>query len=100
MSLAEVAIKLDEKDYVLKCNLDAAKRVNAIAGGMMPAIGRLGALDFDAYVHVVAAGLDKKPAEIEVIVYRNGILELTKPLITFVEYLTNGGRVVEVKDEA
>jgi hypothetical protein len=94
MTLAEVAITLDGKDVSLKCGSEAAKIVNAIAGGMLPAIGRLGALDFDAYVQIVAAGLNKKPRDVEAAVYKTGIVELTKPLITFVEHLTNGGKPV------
>lgn len=76
----------------LKCSLAAAKHVNALAGGYNGVIGRLGMLDHDTYVGVVAAGLGKKPSEIEGKVYAAGLVNLTAPLVTFVTYLGNGGK--------
>jgi hypothetical protein len=92
MAVGEVEITLDGKPATLKSTLAAAKRVNGIAGGYMAVLGRLGTMDHDAYVHVVAAGLDKKPSEVEDDVFRTGLLNLTEPLSTFVEYLVNGGK--------
>jgi hypothetical protein len=92
-SIGEVAITLDDKEVVLKCSLAAAKRVNA-GGGYFHVMARLGAMDHDFYVMVVAAGLDKKPNDVEGAVYKAGLPALTERLITFCEYLANGGKPV------
>lgn len=78
----------------LKCGLAAAKAVNALAGGYNGILHRLGMLDFDAYVAVIAAGLGKKSSEIEAKVYGVGLVNLTASLVTYVTYLGNGGKPV------
>lgn len=78
----------------LHCSLSAAKTVNGLAGGYNGILHRLGMLDFDAYVAVMAAGLGKKPSEIEAKVYGVGLVNLTAALVTYVTYLGNGGKPV------
>lgn len=92
-SVGEVDILLDGKQVTLKSSLAAGKRVNA-GGGYITMLGRLGAMDHDAYVQVVSAGLDKKPSDVDAAVYRTGLPDLTQSLSTFVEYLANGGKPV------
>jgi hypothetical protein len=94
-AIGEVDITLNGKPTTLKSTLAAAKRVNGIAGGYMAVLGQLGTMNHDAYVQVVAAGMDKKPSEVEDDVFRTGLLKLTEPLSTFVEYLVNGGKPAE-----
>jgi hypothetical protein len=88
----EVEITLDGKSETLRCTLPAARAVNAISGGFLEVYSRLAAIDFEAYVLVVAAGLNKKPADVETAVYKNGLPMLTAPLSEFVGMLANGGK--------
>jgi hypothetical protein len=94
LSTGEVDIILDGKETTLRCSLDAAKRVSAIANGSgyMGVQARLGAMDHETYVLVIAAGLDKKPADVETAVFRTGLVELTKLLVLYVANLANGGK--------
>jgi hypothetical protein len=91
-AIGEVTIELNGKAETLRCSLEAAKRVSGGGGGFMNVLGRLGAMDHDFYVMVVSAGLNKKPIDVDDAVYKTGLPNLTQPLATFVEYLTNGGR--------
>lgn len=95
MSVGEVEIKLDGKQETLRPSLGAAKRVNA-AGGFSQVINKLIAFDLDYYVTVVAAGLGKKPSDVEEAVYKTGLPVLVNELVTYVGYLANGGRPAEV----
>lgn len=96
-SIGELSITLDGKVIPLSCNVTIAKRVNAYAGGqgLIAILGKLGAMDFDTYVAVVAAALDKKMIDVEGKVYRAGMVSLTADLAMFVTYLSNGGRPVQ-----
>lgn len=91
-SIGEVAITLDGKERTLQCSLAAAKMINASANGFQGMLGRLGMMDFDAYVIVVAAGLNVPSRKIEEKVYRSGMPSLTGSLVEFVTYLSNGGK--------
>lgn len=93
-SIGEVEITLDGKPVLLRCSLAAAKRVNGLANGHQGVIARLGMMDFDAYVQVVAAALDKKPMDVEAKVYRTGMPALTGDLVTWITYLANGGKPI------
>jgi hypothetical protein len=48
--------------------------------------------DLDVCAAVVAAGLNKRPNEVEDAVWRAGVTNLAAPLNTFVTYLANGGK--------
>jgi hypothetical protein len=54
----------------------------------------------DAYVGVVAAGLNKKPAEVEDAVFASGLPDLNEPLSNFVSMLANGGRPLKSETDA
>lgn len=99
-AIGEVAIVLDGKEETLRCSLAAAKAVNAFAGqnGHQGIIARLGMLDFEAYVAVVAYGLDKPARAVEAKVYRTGLVNLTASLVTFVTMLANGGKPIKSDD--
>lgn len=92
-SVGEVDIVLDGNAVTLKSSLAAAKRINA-GGGYINVLGKIGAMDHDVYVLVVAAGLDKKPGDVEQAVYRTGLANLAQSLITYVEYIVNGGKPI------
>lgn len=93
MSVGEVEILLNGKTETLRSSLDAGKRVNALgAGGYVHVNNRLQAFDHDYFVMVVAAGLGKKPSDVESDVFWNGLPPLQLDLIKFVNYLANGGK--------
>lgn len=91
MATGEVEITLNGRKEVLRCSPRAARAVNGL-GSFATAFQRIGAFDFDAYVTVMAAGLGKKPSDIEDAVYQNGMPDLVEPLSEFVSLLMNGGR--------
>lgn len=93
--MADTSIgEVDTAVGTLRCSLAAAKAVNSLAGGYNGMMARLGMLDLDAYVAVAAAGLGKRPSEVEDKVYRAGVINLTGAFVTYVAYLGNGGKPV------
>jgi hypothetical protein len=76
----------------LRTSLAAAKRVNATCGSYFDQLQRLVAQDFATYVALVAAGLGKKPEDVEAKVFDVGLDDLNEPLTKFVKSLKNGGR--------
>jgi hypothetical protein len=82
----------------LKSTLRAARTVNSM-GGFAEVFRKLAVFDFDAYVSVVAAGLGKKPSEVEDDVFKAGLPALVEPLSTYVEYLSNGGKPLKPAPE-
>lgn len=94
MTVGEVDIELDGKTVTLKSTLAAAKRVNA-AGGLRYIAERLDAYDFDAYVTVIAAGADKRNAEVEQAVFSAGMARLQVPLGVYIAFLASGGKPID-----
>jgi len=90
--MSEVEITLRGKSETIRCTLKAAKAVNALAGGFQGALARLANMDQEAYFQIVAAGLGKKPIDVEQAVYETGLTNLTEPLSNFVLMLANGGK--------
>lgn len=91
----EVSIVLDGTEYTLRSSLSAAKGVSSLGGGYLGVLGRLGVLDHDTYVAVVAFGLNKKPIDVEEKVYRTGLPAITAAVSLYVTFLGNGGKPVE-----
>jgi hypothetical protein len=96
--MSEVEIQLNGKPETLRPSLGAAKRVNAL-GGFMHVHSRLQVYDFDVFVLVIAAGLERKPADIENAVYKSGLPNLLGDVSAFVNLLANGGKPVASVDE-
>ncbi len=94
MNVGEVEIKLDGKTETLRSSLGAFKKVNA-AGGYTNVINKLLGYDFDYYVTVISAGLNKKPADVEEAIYKAGLPNLLGDLTKYVGYLANGGKPAE-----
>lgn len=97
--MSEVEITIKGKSETLRCTLKAAKTVNALAGGFQGALARLAAMDQEAYFQIVAAGLGKKPMDVEQSVYEAGLTTLTEPLTNFVIMLANGGKPLVAAEE-
>ncbi len=91
MSAGEVELDLNGKTETLRCTLRAGKLINA-GGGFAEVLRKLAGFDLDAYVYVVAAGLGRKPADVEEAVYSTGLVNLTEKLSEYVTLLANGGK--------
>lgn len=96
--VGEVDIELGGKTETLKATLKAAKLVSGSAGGFQNVLRQLALFDHDAYVSVVAAGLGKKPADVENSVFAAGLPSLTDALSDYVMLLTNGGKPFKAAD--
>ena len=98
--MSEVEITLKSKPETLRCTLKAAKSVNGIAGGFQGALARLATMDQDAYFLIVAAGLGKRPVDVEQAVYETGLTTLTEALSNYVLLLANGGKPLAAAEDA
>lgn len=96
--MSEVEITLNGKAETLRPSLGAAKRVNAM-GGFMNVHSRLQAYDLDVFTQVIAAGLEKKPSDVESAVYKTGLTNLLGDVSTFVNLLANGGKPFVVNSD-
>lgn len=90
-----VEITLDDRVVELRPTLGAAKKVSSHFGGFSSAIRAVAGLDFAAATMIVAAGLGKKPDEVEEAVFKAGLDSLVEPLARYVGLLANGGRSPE-----
>lgn len=90
----DVEINLNGEVKTLRPTLAAAKRVNA-QGGFAHVVNRIQAADLEFYILVVAAGLNKKNAEVEDAVYKTGLPALGADVVKFVNILANGGKPFE-----
>lgn len=95
-----VEITLNGNAVTLRPTLAVAKAVNALGGGFQGAIFKIGALDFEMYAGIVAAGIGKKVSEVEDDVFREGLITLTVPLVEFVTLLASGGKPLNVPEGA
>jgi len=72
--------------------LGAATTINRAFGNYMDALRYVQAYDHSAYVVIVAAGLEKKPADVEQQVFAAGLVNLTDPVTLFIQSLLRGGK--------
>jgi hypothetical protein len=96
--IGEVDITLNGKPVTLRSSLKAAKLVNA-GGGFTEVLRKLAAFDQDYYTIVVAAGLDKKPLDVEADVFLTGLPSLNESLSLFVQHLANGGKPLATPED-
>lgn len=95
LGAGNVEIELDGEASTLKPTLRAARTISRQFGGFQKAIEAIGAMDLEAYIAVVMAGVGAKPADAEEMaeaVYATGLPDLTEPLIQYLTNLANGGR--------
>lgn len=79
----------------LRPTLRAGKSINGFFGSYMAALRKLSELDQDAFFVVIAAGLSKKPSEVEDDIFAHGLPDLVEPCTTFVTLLANGGKPIK-----
>jgi hypothetical protein len=89
----------NRKTETLVCTLKAAKAIVSM-GGSFAVLRRLQDFDQEAYIYVVAAGLSKRPVDVEQIVYETGMPDLNDKLSEYVSLLSNGGRPLKKADPA
>jgi hypothetical protein len=97
--MSEIEITLAERPAVLRCTVRALRDLDASAGGFNEVIAGLTSYRFATYCSVVAAGLGKRPREVEEDVYATGMNALVGPLCEFVAMLVNGGRKPEPSEK-
>jgi hypothetical protein len=101
MADGEVEIELgapnERKPFTLRCTPRAFKAVNGL-GGFAVVFQRLAGFDAEAYSAVIAAGLNKRPNDVDELVFKTGMPDLTGPLSEFVSQLMNGGRPVKANE--
>jgi hypothetical protein len=89
-----IEITLGDRTETLRPTAKAARLVNSL-GGFGEAMRRLASFDLDAAILITAAGLDRKPKDIEDAVFDAGLMNLVGPLSEFIGLLVNGGRSVD-----
>lgn len=102
-----VMIELDGVVRALQCTPAAVMTISKVygAGGVQEAINRIFALDFEAFVVVVNAGLGFKPktakeADEQVArVYAAGMTDLRVPLLDYLGALARGGKPLPKDDD-
>lgn len=91
-AVGEVDIILGDKIETMRSTVAAARIVSHMGSGFLNASARIAAMDFDLCVAVIAAGLGKKPADVEALVFAEGVANLSGEVSTFITYLANGGK--------
>lgn len=95
----EVELHLPGEALVLKPTLRAALEVSRRLNGFLEADRRLSALDLDAVITVISAGLGPDVKDVGEKVFATGVNTLVVPAITFVGYLANGGKAFDSSEE-
>lgn len=93
--MTEVTFKLNGRDEILKPTLRAARIINSSAGGFTEAFKKIGEFNLETYVAIIAAGLNKRPSDIEDAVYKTGLTNLAEPCSKFISILANGGKDID-----
>lgn len=85
------------RPLVLRPTLKAAMALSKRYDGLQMLIQRMGVMDFEAYVQVIAAGADVLPKGMEKLrecVFATGTIDLLPDLTRYCCILANGGRPV------
>jgi len=91
-----VIIELDGETRELEATPGAAMKLSRLYGGLTPILGKLQAMDIEAYANVIRFGLgmkDKEASQVHELIFRSGIVNLMEPTIDYITCLFNGGRV-------
>jgi hypothetical protein len=97
LGIGNVDITLGGETVTLKPSLRAAQQLSRQAGGLTEAIGRVGRLDLDTIVSVIAIGSGKsdRKADVEAIgekVFADGIASFVEPVALYLVILASGGK--------
>lgn len=91
--MSDIEIEVNGRGLTLRPTA-AAVKVACSYGGLRGAFDRLQALDFDAYVQIIAAASGKKPRDIEDDVLKSPWIEFVEPLSDLLSRLGNGGKPI------
>lgn len=95
----EVRIELDGESALLRCTPRAAKEINAHFGSFREAAQRVDALDYAAFVAIIAVAVGKERKAVEDSVWGAGLTSLAAPLTRYIVLLANGGRMPKNSEE-
>ena len=91
-----VEIQLNGKTVELKATPDAAIRLSRLYQGISPIMGKLQALDVDAFANVIRYGANlQKKEELDALsddVWNTGLTNLLVDLLEYIGILANGGK--------
>ena len=100
-------VTIDGKTYELEVSVDAAKRMNAVCGGMLQILPRLRAMDLDTMTELVVAGAGTK-GYLNLQLQREAIWkgiwsadnqpEILSTLVEYAASLVRGGRPAPADD--
>lgn len=96
LGAGNVDVAVGEETITLKPTLKAAQTLSRQSGGLSTAINRVGALDIDTIVSVIAVGSGVATGkDIEALaekVFAAGPASMVEPVVRFLVNLANGGK--------
>lgn len=96
----QVALKLGEETFSLVPSIAAIKGIGRDLGGLVQALAKVQALDFDAMLAIAKHGLradDKLAKRLPGLLFRSRIVTLIPPMTEYLMILSNGGKRPEKK---
>ncbi len=92
---AEIPVEINGKPFVMKPTLAACIAISKAAGGLHGAVNRCAALDFETICFILQHGIGLNPKQGQLLqeeVFRNGVLYLSGPCISFIHIVSRGGK--------
>lgn len=93
------AMEVETPFGMLRPTISAGRRICNQFGSYMEALRKIELLDQNAFFAVIAAGLNKKVAEIEDDVFAHGLPDLVTPVTDYITLLANGGKPIKSDGE-
>lgn len=90
--MSDIFLELGGERVALRCTLRAAKEINSFFGSYTAAYRKLIEYDLSAYVAIIAAGIGRKPSEVEKAIFEVGMPDLASSLTEYLNLLCNGGK--------
>lgn len=98
---ADIPFTLDGEELFLKPSLKACISISRMHNNPHETASKVMAMDFDTIAAVVGFGLDRPVSKaLQEKVYKTGLVELRPALISFIHIVNNGGRPLNVDEEA
>lgn len=96
LGAGNVDIELDGETVTLKPTLNAIQTISRQSEGIMGAVHKVGAFDFDMIVMVIGLGLNmtdrRAQRDLAEQVFSTGLADLIEPVTRYLSILANGGR--------
>lgn len=100
-ALSEKTTTIGNETFVLKCTLDAFRRIPATLGGFVGVFSNLASADVDGAAFIIAAATGKggdfaEQERIASLMFANGLSSaLFNDLTAYIQLLQNGGRPIK-----